>query len=81
MKDKLRNLAQNYLGMTPKDKGCVHWSEMQDKMADEMLEIIPDQKELLIDFYNFTLEKAKDYEGTEANWIGTLINDYMKNKD
>jgi hypothetical protein len=33
----LMPIIQNYIGMTPKDKGCTHWSEMQEKMADEIL--------------------------------------------
>lgn len=41
MTNKLRNIAQSYLGMTPRDKGCSNWSEMQDKMANEIQECIP----------------------------------------
>ncbi len=40
MRKKLIELAQGYLGMTPADKGCSNWNEMQHKMADEMLAII-----------------------------------------
>lgn len=39
IKSKLLLIAQNYLGMTPKDKGCTNWSEMQNKMADEIIKI------------------------------------------
>lgn len=41
MFDKLRNIAQSYLGMTPTDKGCSNWSEMQNKMANEIQECMP----------------------------------------
>lgn len=34
---KLIQLIQGYIGMTPKDKGCNNWNEMQQKMADEIL--------------------------------------------
>ena len=36
MKEEFRKIAQSYLGMTPNDKGCINWSEMQDKMANEL---------------------------------------------
>lgn len=41
MFESLRNIAQSYLGMTPRDKGCSNWSEMQDKMALEIQECMP----------------------------------------
>jgi len=37
---KLTKIIQNYIGMTPKDKGCKNWSEMQEKMTDEILTLI-----------------------------------------
>lgn len=35
-------------------------------------------RELLIDFYNFTLEYDHKYEGSQPNWILTMINDFIK---
>ena len=40
----LIKLIQGYIGMTPKDKGCINWSEMQEKMADEILLLQPTKK-------------------------------------
>ena len=39
-KNKFEAIVQSYIGMTPKDKGCLHWSEMQQKMAGELLEAL-----------------------------------------
>ena len=36
-------LAQSYLGMLPKDKGCKNWNEMQKKFAKEILKIVTDK--------------------------------------
>jgi len=36
MNEELRVISQSYCGMTPKDKGCKTWAEMQQKMADEL---------------------------------------------
>jgi hypothetical protein len=32
----LTHIIQNYLGMTPKDKGCDNWFEMMSKMEEEI---------------------------------------------
>lgn len=40
MNEKFRIIAQSYCGMTPKDKGCKTWGEMQQKMADEIEEVV-----------------------------------------
>ena len=40
MREKLIELAQQYLGMNPSDKGCLDYDEMQHKMADEILDIV-----------------------------------------
>ena len=40
MNEQFRMIAQNYCGMTPKDKGCKTWGEMQQKMADELEEVV-----------------------------------------
>lgn len=40
MNEQLRMIAQNYCGMTPNDKGCKTWDEMQQKMADELKNVV-----------------------------------------
>lgn len=37
--ESFEKIAQNYLGMTLKDKGCVNWMEMQKKMAQELKQV------------------------------------------
>lgn len=36
MSEELKKIIQNYLGMTPKDKGCTNWEEMNQKMLSEI---------------------------------------------
>lgn len=36
MQKNLSQVIQSYLGMTPKDKGCSNWTEMQSKMEEEL---------------------------------------------
>jgi len=44
MREKFRDLAQRYCGMIPKDLKCTTWDEMQEKMADEIMEIVENHK-------------------------------------
>jgi len=37
-KKRALDIAQRYLGMTPKDLGCNDWSEMNEKLANEIIE-------------------------------------------
>jgi hypothetical protein len=36
MSKSLSTILQGYLGMTPKDKGCETWTDMQSKMEEEI---------------------------------------------
>jgi len=48
-KRKVLELAQSYLGMTPSDKGCEDWLEMQEKFADELIQMdVPYEEEYYI---------------------------------
>jgi len=38
--DKISEIVQGYLGMTPQDKGCKNWSEMQTQMVNELDEVV-----------------------------------------
>lgn len=40
----LTQIIQGYLGMTPKDKGCSNWTEMESKMEEEINEFISQNK-------------------------------------
>jgi hypothetical protein len=40
MNEEFRIIAQSYIGMKPKDKGCKTWGEMQQKMADELENVV-----------------------------------------
>jgi len=40
MNEEFRMIAQNYLGMKPTDKGCKTWGEMQQKMANELEDVV-----------------------------------------
>ena len=40
IKSKIEALAQSYIGMNPKDKGCKNWNEMQKKFTKEILNIV-----------------------------------------
>jgi len=36
----LSQIIQGYIGMTPKDKGCENWTNMQSKMEEDINEFI-----------------------------------------
>lgn len=62
-REELLPIIQKYIGMTPKDRGCTNWNEMQEKMANEIMELdgldMPHRK---IDDWIFTARNAnKDY--------------------
>ena len=38
-KEKALAIAQKYLGMTPKDLGCESFAEMNEKLANEILDL------------------------------------------
>ena len=42
----LSHLVQGYLGMTPKDKGCENWTEMQSKMEEDINQFFEKEIEL-----------------------------------
>lgn len=48
MKEKLKLIIQGYLGMTPADKGCTNWNEMQNKMRSEIIQLIEAPKTYLL---------------------------------
>jgi hypothetical protein len=37
---KIEAVCQNYLGMTPADKDCKDWNEMQKKMTKEIMDLL-----------------------------------------
>lgn len=49
-RQELMKVIQRYLGMTPNDLGCSHWSQMQQKMADEIMRIEMSEKESKINY-------------------------------
>jgi len=52
-REYLLKLIQKYIGMTPVDCGCKNWDEMQNKMADEIIELST-TNEFTCDFPNGT---------------------------
>ncbi len=38
-REQLLPIIQRYIGMTPQDRGCTNWNEMQEKMANEIMEL------------------------------------------
>lgn len=42
----LSHLVEGYLGMTPKDKGCESWTEMQSKMEEDINQFFEKEIEL-----------------------------------
>ncbi len=53
----LSHLVQGYLGMTPKDKGCENWTEMQSKMEEDINQFFEKEIELFgsLDFLESAL--------------------------
>ncbi len=43
--DNLSHIIQGYIGMTPKDKNCQNWIEMQSKMEEEINEFFQKEHE------------------------------------
>jgi hypothetical protein len=63
IREQLIPIIQRYIGMTPKDCSCTNWNEMQEKMANEIMELdgldMPHRK---IDDWIFKArEDKKDY--------------------
>ncbi len=71
-KKKILELAQSYMGMTPPDKGCKNWSEMQEKFADELTQIdVPYEEEYYIQhgyIGNAICWWGKNYAGYTAHF-------------
>ena len=51
MTEEFRAIAQKYLGMKPSDHGCLGWSGMQQKMADELEEVVKNDNLRFQDFF------------------------------
>ncbi len=68
MKEEFRKIAQSYIGMTPKDKGCNTWLEMQNKMADELNEVATKFQAPMVDAVKYCLEKI---DNSEHWWISS----------
>ena len=47
-KEKALAIAQKYLGMTPKDLGCENFAEMNEKLANEILDLINSSKRKIL---------------------------------
>ena len=63
VREKLIPILQKYIGMQPKDRGCTDWNEMQEQLANEIMELdgldMPHRK---IDDWIFKArEDNKDY--------------------
>ena len=72
-KDKFEAIVQSYIGMTPKDKDCLHWSEMQRQMTGELLEVLEDRPEEMYYIQNGYVGNAilwwgKDHSGYTAHF-------------
>lgn len=48
MNKALIKILQSYIGATPKDKGCTNWSEMQEKMADDINKIFKRKEDIYV---------------------------------
>lgn len=44
MREEFIKIAQTYLGMTPKDKGCRNWNEMQILMVNDLESVVKKHK-------------------------------------
>jgi hypothetical protein len=64
--ENLNQLIQGYLGMTPKDKGCENWTEMQSKMEEEINDFFEPEIELFKE-KNF-LESALNHFWNDAHF-------------
>ena len=83
--EQIRGLVASELIIIAMEQKTKKPSELNfDELIDVTTELVKKltiqrvskQRELLIDFFNFTLEK--DYEGTEPNWIKTMVDDFLK---
>lgn len=79
LKQKIEELTQSYIGMTPKDKGVVTWLDMQRKFTSEILKLIEDNyvpKEKLTDeqIENWLFHKIGKRETmTEKEYLTGMI--------
>ena len=55
----LSHIVQDYLGMTPKDKGCENWTDMQSKMEEDICELF--EKEIQLYTNSDFLESALNH--------------------
>lgn len=65
----LSYLIQGYLGMTPKDKGCQNWTEMQSKMEEDINQFIQESSGVFFE------KKLKDLF-TDENFIENVCLSY-----
>lgn len=75
----LTHIIQNYLGMTPKDKGCDNWFDMQSKMEEEINEFFKisnseNESKYSIHYINWR-SRFFDFEPTVYNYK-SKHNDY-----
>lgn len=77
--ENLQQLIQNYLGMTPKDKNCTNWLEMQEKMKGEITELF--KKEIqLFQYRDFIGEALNHYwHDAKANLERKDLGDIERN--
>lgn len=62
---KLQKIIQGYLGMQPKDKNCINWSELQEKMEREILELYAEELDLYSHMH--LIESAVNYYWNDTN--------------
>ena len=74
----LSHLVQGYLGMTPKDKGCENWTEMQSKMEEDINQFFEKEIEL---FGNLGQndEVGNEFANELKQFLGIKISENHKN--
>ncbi len=70
-RQELLDIIQSYIGMTPADTGAANWSQMQQRMADEIM-ALPSNKEPIPDKVKVNIGytvSVKFVEKTEAYYM------------
>lgn len=68
MQKNVSQIVQSYLGMTPKDKGCSNWTEMQSKMEEELSVLFTDEQvqKIVRDTISSTAQGVKKWVDCET---------------
>jgi len=63
--DRLNEIVQEYIGMTPQDKGCNNWSEMQEQMVNELTEV--NKREPIANNCDTIFEQASEFHDIDVS--------------